>query len=210
MTVCRSVLAMAVVCVMAGCQMPHQPTAPTGLETSRGPGTFLAQGPTNGPLAGLRVSKVNMCHRTDTGAFHLINISGNAEATHIGHGDARPGDPVPGSAGMRFDEACQQMPAVSGPPLQCPCYQAYSEAQLVSVLNAPAVQFKVCNSLDDMVFAAASDGTGWTMLAANAATNSCTLAVNGTDTRLGPLTPEEGAQCLLEAKRMYPQISWCS
>ena len=34
--------------------------------------------------------KVDVCHRTGTGSFHEINISGNALPAHLRHGDALP------------------------------------------------------------------------------------------------------------------------
>ncbi len=50
--------------------------------------------------------KVDVCHLSDTGDFILINVNGNALPAHLAHGDGQPGDPVPGVAGKKFDEAC--------------------------------------------------------------------------------------------------------
>jgi uncharacterized repeat protein (TIGR01451 family) len=55
----------------------------------------------------LRSAKVTMCHREDSGFFHAINISVNAEPAHLAHGDGKPGDPVPGSPTMTFSLTCQ-------------------------------------------------------------------------------------------------------
>lgn len=50
--------------------------------------------------------KVSVCHVKGTGAFHLISIADPALPAHIGHGDAVPGDPVPGNPGKKFTAAC--------------------------------------------------------------------------------------------------------
>ncbi len=62
-------------------------------------------------VEGERVSpapKVDVCHRTGNGEFHLINISSNALDAHLAHGDALAGR-VERSRECRhyeFDEAC--------------------------------------------------------------------------------------------------------
>lgn len=58
--------------------------------------------------------KVDVCHRKGNGSFHLINVSGNALAAHIDHGDGQPGDAVPGDPSKEFDGACGQIDV--GPP----------------------------------------------------------------------------------------------
>ena len=50
--------------------------------------------------------KVDLCHRTGNGSFHLINVSIDAEPAHLAHGDGRPGGPVPGQAGKSFSATC--------------------------------------------------------------------------------------------------------
>jgi hypothetical protein len=59
-------------------------------------GVALAGGP----------EKVDVCHHEGNGSYHLINISSSALPAHIEHGDALPGDPVPGMEGKKFDENC--------------------------------------------------------------------------------------------------------
>ena len=61
--------------------------------------------------------KVDVCHSEGNGTYHLINISDNAYDSHVAHGDAHPGDPVPGVSGKKFDEACNVVDAgpVFGP-----------------------------------------------------------------------------------------------
>jgi hypothetical protein len=60
--------------------------------------------------------KVKVCHRKADGSFKLINIGAPALDAHLAHGDAAPGDPVPGMAGYVFDDAC--VPEL--PPLVAP------------------------------------------------------------------------------------------
>lgn len=50
--------------------------------------------------------KVQLCHRTGNGSYHLIEVSVSAEAAHLAHGDAKVGEAVPGSAGRVFTASC--------------------------------------------------------------------------------------------------------
>ena len=59
----------------------------------------LAPGEVEGP-------KVQLCHRTGNGSYHLIEVSVSAEPAHRTHGDAKIGESVPGSPGKVFGEAC--------------------------------------------------------------------------------------------------------
>ena len=63
--------------------------------------------------------KENVCHRKGNGTFFLINISVDAVPAHLAHGDALPGDPVPGVDGDVFDEACKAIETirVTSPPM---------------------------------------------------------------------------------------------
>ena len=57
--------------------------------------------------------KVSLCHRTDSGEYHLIDVSVNAEPAHRAHGDAKVGEPVPGTQRQVFDANCRPVgPAV--------------------------------------------------------------------------------------------------
>lgn len=59
-------------------------------------------------------SKVSLCHRTDSGEYHEIEVSVNAEAAHRGHGDAKVGEPVPGTQHQVFDARCRpEGPAIT-------------------------------------------------------------------------------------------------
>jgi hypothetical protein len=66
--------------------------------------------------------KVQVCHKTGNGSFHLISISINAESAHIAHGDGEPGDPVPNMTGFIFGDNCTPTTA---PPadLATGCYK---------------------------------------------------------------------------------------
>jgi hypothetical protein len=58
--------------------------------------------------------KVSLCHRTGSGTYHLIDISVDAEPAHRAHGDAKVGEPVPGTQRQVFDQSCRPTgPAVS-------------------------------------------------------------------------------------------------
>lgn len=54
--------------------------------------------------------KVDICHYDkDAGTYHRINVSQNAEPAHMRHGDAKPGDAVPGSNNSKkFTADCGQ------------------------------------------------------------------------------------------------------
>jgi hypothetical protein len=58
-------------------------------------------------------SKVALCHRTDSGEYHQIEVSVNAEQAHRDHGDGKVGEPVPGTQRQVFDARCRpEGPAV--------------------------------------------------------------------------------------------------
>lgn len=50
--------------------------------------------------------KVELCHRTGNGSYHLISVSINAEPAHRAHGDAKVGEAVPGQPGKVFTASC--------------------------------------------------------------------------------------------------------
>ena len=55
--------------------------------------------------------KVVLCHRTESGTYHSIDISVSAESTHRAHGDAKIGEPVPGDTTKVFDQNCRPVGA---------------------------------------------------------------------------------------------------
>ena len=66
--------------------------------------------------------KVQICHKTGNGSFHLISVSINAESAHIAHGDGQPGDAVPNMAGFIFGDNCTPTTAPPG-DLATGCYK---------------------------------------------------------------------------------------
>ena len=62
------------------------------------------------------VQPVDVCHRNDTGGYQLITVAAQAVSAHRAHGDALPGEAVPGNPGFTFDAICAQV-LVS----ICPC-----------------------------------------------------------------------------------------
>lgn len=55
--------------------------------------------------------KVSLCHRTESGSYHLIDVSVSAESTHRSHGDAKVGEAVPADATKVFDASCRPIAA---------------------------------------------------------------------------------------------------
>ncbi len=78
---------------------------------------FAALAPTGVVTAS--ANKVDICHREGNGSFILINISNKAYPAHDKHGDAKPGQAVPGKDGFVFDDACKvvQLSRVYSAPL---------------------------------------------------------------------------------------------
>jgi uncharacterized repeat protein (TIGR01451 family) len=50
--------------------------------------------------------KVQLCHRTGNGSYHLIEVNVDAEPAHRAHGDGKVGEAVPGSPGEVFTPTC--------------------------------------------------------------------------------------------------------
>lgn len=55
-------------------------------------------------------NKVTICHREGNGSYHLITINENAEDKHRAHGDAAPGERVPGQPWYIFGPGCELCP----------------------------------------------------------------------------------------------------
>jgi hypothetical protein len=51
-------------------------------------------------------AKVTLCHKTGAGFYVKSEVSASAESAHRAHGDAKPGEPVPGLAGKVFSASC--------------------------------------------------------------------------------------------------------
>jgi hypothetical protein len=81
-----------------------------------------------GPVSAERPDEVSVCHLdADSGTYKQLSVPQPAAAAHDSHGDARPGDPVPGMAGYTFDESC----TVVAPPPD-------PTRNVVEVLSGPA------------------------------------------------------------------------
>ena len=78
-----------------------------------------------GPVS-LKAANVDVCHTTGNGSFQLLNINGNALSAHLNHGDAQPGDVVPGDPTKQFDDACTQVDVSTG--AECPCATSFASA----------------------------------------------------------------------------------
>jgi hypothetical protein len=75
-------------------------------------------------------NKIDVCHSEGNGSYHMITIAEPAYPSHVNHGDAGVGEPVPGASGFVFDEDCNVVEVVS-----CPC--DFSEVVYLA-LNADA------------------------------------------------------------------------
>ena len=71
---------------------------------------YLGVAPTPSPLPSPSPSpspgtKVELCHRTGNGSYHLLSVDVHAEPAHRAHGDAKIGEAVPGGGGT-FGPGC--------------------------------------------------------------------------------------------------------
>jgi hypothetical protein len=208
-----SVLAVGTVIAAVGCEMGSLPTVPSS--ESAGTGSGVSAG---GAVAQVQAAKVAMCHVTGNGHYQWISISVHAIPGHYKHGDAQPGEPVPARVGYRFDSTCYQeaIPPPTPPPtppstsLGCPCWNNYSESQLLSLLNASAVVGSpLCLTTLSGVLLSPDNGVAALVYASNSI-NACRLRLNGQDTGLVmPLTQAESNQCYAEAVSFIPHINWC-
>lgn len=89
------------------------------------------------PAFAAPAQKVDVCHNTssETNEWVLISISDNAWDAHASHGDASPGDAVPGMEGYVFDDSCNPEP--SGPPAGC--YDNYGSDVDITYSGTPDV-----------------------------------------------------------------------
>lgn len=65
-------------------------------------------------------NKVEICHNTGNGSFALVKVKADTLQTHLAHGDAAPGQAVPGQAGMVFAADCSVTSTVQNPQVQPP------------------------------------------------------------------------------------------
>jgi hypothetical protein len=72
--------------------------------------------------------KVDVCHSEGNGSFHLITVAYQAIQAHRNHGDALPGEAVPGQSGFAFSDTCTLV-AVS----MCPCHFSLSGLAAIGI-----------------------------------------------------------------------------
>jgi hypothetical protein len=78
--------------------------------------------------------KVDDCHRTGQGTFHLISIDINGLPAHIAHGDGKPGDAVPNMSGFIFGPNCT--PTVTPPvDLAVGCYTLVNNPPFIASVD---------------------------------------------------------------------------
>jgi hypothetical protein len=58
------------------------------------------------PQQSTSTAKVTLCHRTGAGFYNLLTVDVDAEPAHRAHGDAKPGEAVPGVQGKTFSPGC--------------------------------------------------------------------------------------------------------
>lgn len=76
--------------------------SPAGPLTDSDPSHYLGEAPDTDE----EEAKVQLCHRTGNGTYHLIEVGISAEPAHRAHGDGTIGEAVPGQAGKFFGANC--------------------------------------------------------------------------------------------------------
>jgi hypothetical protein len=78
--------------------------------------------------------KVQNCHRTSQGTYHLISININAVPEHVAHGDGSPGDAIPNMSGFLFGPDCTP---IAAPPAGLPagCYTLVNNPPFVASVD---------------------------------------------------------------------------
>ena len=190
-------IAVALMGSLVACTSSSTATSPTGVALATGDSTSV------------QAPQVDICHLTDEGAFNLININGNAAPAHRAHGDAAPGEAVPGSQTDVFDSSCV---ATAAPLLACPCWNDYSSAGLVAAMNLETPTSPTCSVA--ALGASALDNDAQPILSAQNLPDSsgkrCSLQLTGVPLRSQLfLSAEVAAVCVAEATVIVPQIAWC-
>lgn len=148
---------------------------------------------------------VQMCHVTGDGGVHMISINGNAEPAHRAHGDARPGEVVPGNDTLVFDADCQAVQRQAPVPLlSCPCWNTYTQASLLSLVTG-VVGTPSC--LRSSNYVSLSPDQGVTRLYVTTS-GWCQLKTGAQNLFLG-LNAAGATACMAEANAVASSISWC-
>jgi IPTL-CTERM motif len=94
--------------------------------------------------------------------------------------------------------------------LVCPCWDPFTEAELVAAMNAEEVGVAECRVYNPGLSSAAdAEDRNPYMLAENGTSFDCLLRLGAIDTGLVLLTEQEANACNAEASTIIPQISWC-
>jgi hypothetical protein len=99
----RGAVAAATLIILAACAGPS-PTDPVD----------NALAPTEADLSRAdqgKAGKVDICHVQGNGAYHLINVSANAQPAHMAHGDGLPGEDHPEMGAFFLSDTCEVVEA---------------------------------------------------------------------------------------------------
>ena len=179
--------------ILTACGTRISPTSPSASSATV---TTAITATATSETSSTQTSGVDVCHRRGNGSYNLISINGNALAAHLSHGDAQPGDAVPGAPGKRFDEACNQVDAVA-----CPCWdEAFLDSSIV-----PTVSCESSHLPGQFVLKSNSDSSdnqvSWFL---DEGATRC--GAKGLPIPIGPLfvTPAEAAVCLAQLQARCP------
>lgn len=100
-----SMITLGLVGILAiGCESATDPAGAEDVASA----DVVAPEPGALPLGAAYGEEAELCHRTNgRNGFRPIAVAAAAVDAHLGHGDVRVGDPVPGRPGMIFDGDCE-------------------------------------------------------------------------------------------------------
>ncbi len=94
--------------------------------------------------------------------------------------------------------------------LACPCWDTFTEAELVAAMNAEDVGVAECRVYNPGLSSATDfEDRNPYMLAENGTSFGCVLRLGAIDTGSVLLSEQEANACNAEASTIIPQISWC-
>jgi hypothetical protein len=140
-------------------------------------------------VSGERLPKTDVCHVDELGVARLINISQNAFQSHLDHGDAMPGEPVPGKPGFVFGPTCAQVSLSS-----CAAIRAFDSTAGDGNYTIVAGQsFKVfCHDMAgtprEYLNLQSTPSSNFAQYTAGGATTGDTLRTTFTKVRIDPIT----------------------
>ena len=131
--------------------------------------------------------KVDVCHSEGNGSFHLITVAYQAVQAHRNHGDALPGEAVPGQSGFTFSDTCTLV-AVS----ICPCHFSLSGLAAIGI-DGDAEASRCFTDTGDFVILGQSLAEQG-LIGASASGDSCASGRTGTEEFLEIFTGLTSAQ----------------